>query len=618
MRSFFLCQPAADPQWAKSKRIIFWSFRFLLLLCACGGIGLVSLYLAVGSYPLEFCDGYWEVPLLVALNILPVLALGLCFYGLTGRVPWTFGLTAAVTLGLSVGNYFKLTFRDDPLMFGDLLLLREAGNMSARYQPYWDTTMKVTALCVILGLAVLCLLTRGKLPLKLRLGTGGAGIVLLAALTPSLLSADVYNKTANYTYLDSQWSSTQQYIAHGFVYPFLHSISDSVETPPKGYNKGDAAALLGQYTDADIPEDKKVNVMGIMLEAYNDFTRFGVPELSTDVYAVWHQLEQEGYSGNLVTNIFGGGTVDTERCFLTGYSALANFRGRTNAYPWYFRQQGYTVEGVHPCYQWFYNRANINEYLGFPTYHFTENHFADIAQNGVVMDNDLFPELLRLYQKGTAGDTPYFNFSVTYQGHGPYADYACWWGERGDFVVDDGTYTDQQQFILDNYFGSIANTNENLKMLTDYFRSDDEPVVLVLFGDHNPWMMDGGALYTAMGIDLNQDTRAGFLNYYATRYIIWANDAAKQVLGNDFQGTGPDVSPCFLMTELFDLCGWEGPAYMQATREVAQEVPVIHTTGRYLVDGELISDLSGEQAALVRDYQNLQYYWRKNFSYGEE
>ena len=125
-------------------------------------------------------------------------------------------------------------------------------------------------------------------------------------------------------------------------------------------------------------------------------------------------------------------------------------------------------------------------------------------------------------------------------------------------------------------------------------------------------------MYELLGINLNQDTQEGFMNYYATRYIIWANDAAKQLLDNDFQGTGPDISPCFLMNQVFYLCGWDGPAYMQAIRSVALEVPVIHASGRYVVNGTLVSDLPEDCQALVDEYLNLQYYWRKHFAYGKE
>lgn len=619
MKDFFLFQRRPDAGWAAGKKAGYWIWNFVFVILAAAGIVLVSLLLALGPYSLELARGYLECPLILLLNLLPPVALIVLLYGLTGRAGASFLVTAGIVLGLSVGNYYKLTFRDDPLMFADLLLLKEAGNMAGKYHLFLDKKLVLTLLCVALGWAFLHFFVRGRPARRGRLVWVLAGAAAWAAVLPLCRNDSVYNvRAAYYERLDSIWSSTQQYIAHGFIYPFIHSVNDAFETPPEGYDKNQAAAQLAQYEDAGIPEEEKVNIVAIMLEAYNDFTKFGVPELATDVYKVWHDLEAEGYSGNLVTNIFAGGTVNTERCFLTGYSTLGNFRGMTNSYPWYFRSQGYTVEGMHPCYQWFYNRLNVNENLGFENYQYVENYFGQFTDGGVAYDDVFFPKLLQAYEVGTAGDKPYFNFSVTYQGHGPYNDTTCWWGETGDFVVDDGTYTEQQQYILDNYFGSIANTNEHLKELTDYFRQDDEPVVLVLFGDHNPWMGDGNSVYEAMGIDFDMSTQEGFLNYYSTRYIIWANDAAKEILGNDFQGEGPDLGPYFLMNEVFRLCGWDGPAYMQAIEEVSQQVPVVHTTGRYLENGVLTDSLSPEGETLVTEYKNLQYYWRNHFANGKE
>ncbi len=616
MRKCFLFARRPGDHWSLGRRAAFWAWNWAWVLLSAVGIGFASLLMAYGPYALRLALGLLDRPLLLLLNLLPPVVLMALLWGMTGRAALSFFLTAFPSLLLSAGNYFKLTFRDDPVMLADLFLLKEVGNMAGNYQLFLDWKLSLGIACALCGWLFLFLFVRGRPGTRTRFGLVSAAVLAAVCLTPVYLDDTVYDvRTAWYERIPNRWSSTQQYIAHGFLYPFLHSASDAFETPPTGYNQAETEQLLAAYEDADIPEDKKVNVIAIMLEAYNDFTKFGVPELAQDVYKVWHDLEAEGYSGSLVTNIFAGGTVDTERCFLTGYSTLGQFRGQTNSYPWYFREQGYKVEGMHPCFQWFYNRLNINANLGFEDYFFVENHFAPMTVGGVAMDDIFFPELIKRYEEGTAGDQPYFSFSVTYQGHGPYDNYICWWGDKGDFVVDDGTYTEEQQYILDNYFGSIANTNQHLKALTDHLRADEEPVVLVLFGDHNPWMGDGNSVYAAMGIDLNLDTQQGFLNYYSTPYLIWANDAAKAALGNDFRGEGPDIGPYFLMNKVFELCGWQGPAYLQATKQVAQAVPVVHTTGRFLEDGVLTGTLSPEGEALARNYKALEYYRRNHFAY---
>ncbi len=578
------------------------------------GIGLLSILLAVGPYGLSVFPGYVERPLILLLNLLPPILLSALFLAITRRSLPSFLLTAAVTLGFTLGNYYKLAFRDDPLLFADLLLLKEAGNMAGKYHLFLDKKLIFTLLCVVGGAVLLFFFARDRIGQKPRILLAALTLALSAALVPVYSSDSIYEvHTAYYERIPSRWSATQQYIAHGFVYPFLHSITDAVEKPPEGYRQEEAAAILSAYTDADIPEEKKVDVIGIMLEAYNDFSRLGVPGLNEEVYAYWHQLEQESISGNLITNIFAGGTVDTERCFVTGCSNLGAFRAPSNSYVWYFRDQGYRVEGDHPCFQWFYNRHNINQNLGYEEYRFVENHYHAISGDRPSTDKEFFGSFLPHYQEFIAqNDQPYFNFSVTYQGHGPYDTEQLWWG---DGWVERGSLSDHDFNILNNYFGSIHDTNENLKQLTAALRESDRPVILILFGDHNPWLGDGNSVYHNLGINLDLGTEEGFRNYYTTRYLIWANDAAKEVLGNDFIGSGPDIGPYFLMNLVFEACGWTGPAYLQANSQIARQVPVVHTTGRYLERGSITNSLTPEGEALVQDYLNLQYYWRTHFAY---
>ena len=123
-------------------------------------------------------------------------------------------------------------------------------------------------------------------------------------------------------------------------------------------------------------------------------------------------------------------------------------------------------------------------------------------------------------------------------------------------------------------------------------------------------------LLRAMGLDLDFSTEEGFYNYYSTRYLIWANDASKEALDRDFTGQGPTISPNFLMNEVFRQCGWDGNAFMQATQQVMDQVPVINTpTGLYVEGGRLTAALTPEGQALVDDYHMLQYYWRRHFAY---
>lgn len=613
MKQFFLFQKSTDPAWTAAKKSLFWLWNLALCLCAALGIGVLSLFFAAVTDRTAMFLSYFQHPLIAFLNLAPVVLLFALLYFLSGRASLSYLITAAVIMGFTLGSWFKLQFRNDPLMFEDLLLLKEAGNMAGKYQLFVTKTMLISLALLILGFLFLHFLVRGRLTIRPRYLGLTLSIVLCLPLSDQIRSDDVYNnQTANYD-LINRWSATQVYTSKGFVYPFLYSIKTASDAPPDGYDQKRAENILSAYEDAEIPDHQKVSVLSIMLESYNDFTKYGVPELDPKVYAAYHALEAEGVSGNLITNIFAGGTVDSERCFLTGFSRLGSFRGPTNSYPWYFKSQGYTVTGAHPCYAWFYNRENINVNLGFDDYKFVENYFSPMTGGDVGFDDLFFPELIKLYEENRALGKPLFTYDLTYQGHGPYNDDRTWWGD--DYVLGDG-YTSAERNILNNYFGSVYNTNENLTAFFDYFRGHSDPVVIVIFGDHNPWLGDGNSVYDAIGLNLDFSTEEGFYNYYSTRYLIWANDAAKEVLGRDFTGEGPTISPNFLMNEVFRQCGWEGPAFMQATRQLMDRVPVMNTpTGLYVEDGSLTGFLSPEGQALVEDYNILQYDWRRHFAY---
>ena len=612
----FFLRREAEPGWPVWKTIIFYSYRVLALLLASVCLGTLLLCFAYGAYSWGVFEGYFASAQILVMNVLPVVLLVFLFYGITGRAWSAFLIGGGIAFGFSLGSYYKLTFRDDPLHFEDMFILREAKAMAggSRYALFVDKRIAVTAVCLLLGTLVLFLLVRGRLGgWRLRVPAAMTAVLAAAAVMPAYLDEDLYGGVDNYEYLN-QWSATQEYIAHGFFYPFIHSVKYSLDFQPSGYSEGKTRELLSGYEDADIPEDRKINIIALMREAYVDFSRYDIPGLDTSGYELYHQLEAESLTGNLVTNIFAGGTVDTERCFLTGSYKVRNFRSNQNSYLWYLRDQGYTVEGSHPYYQWFYNRQNINSYLGFERYRYLEDDYInlceDFTDDTLPEDALLLPEIYSDFQKNKATGKPYFSFSVNVQSHGPYAVWDTGSPERMDM-----SYSLACRNAMNFYLNTIFETDEELAKLMDRLRSDPDPVVLVTFGDHMPWMGDSNAFYDEMGMNIDPGEEEGFYNHYATRYLIWANDAAREIIGRDLRGDGPDISPCYLMKLVFQQLGWEGPAFMQAMDPMMETFPVVSTKGRYLVDGELVESIPEDRKDLFRQFLYMQYYWSREFIY---
>lgn len=609
----FFLRRAPEAEWTVGKKIVYYLWRFLILLCAGICLGALPLIFAYGNYSWGVFLGYLQSGFLLVINILPAVVLLFFLYGLVGRAWLAFLLDGAVVLGLSLGHYFKLVFRDDPLYFEDMLILREAKAMagSDHYALFIDKRIVVALLCWALGTVLLFFLVRGKARgWKRRLGTVLAAVAVSAVVAPVYLDESRYDSVENYAYLN-RWAATQDYISHGFFYPFIHSITEMVETPPEGYSQEETEEILASYTDADVPEGRKVNVISLMREAYVDFSRYDIEGLDCSGYDLYHQLEAESYHGDLVTNIFAGGTIDSERCFLTGEYKVRNYRSNTNSYVWYLREQGYTVEGSHPYYQWFYNRQNINGYLGFENYRFLEEDYENLTQAYLPEDSILLPEIYNDFVANKETGKPYFSFNVNIQSHGPYST-TDYYGTV-DYLT--GDYTDGCKNAMNNYMAAIMNSDVELMKLVDQLRSEEEPVVLILFSDHLPWMGDSNIYYDEMGMDISGDTEESFLRHYTTEYLIWANDAAKEVLDCDFVGEGPTISPCYLMNVAFDLMGWEGPAFMQAMDELREVFPVVTIHGCYIVDGEFTDAIPAQRQDLFDRFLYLQYYWTHEFIY---
>ena len=606
--SCFLFRKRPEDGLSAPRRAAFWLWNGLLMLGAALALGLLCLMLAPAQYGWELFYDYLDHPALVALNLLPPVVLMALLYGLSGRAWLAYALTALPVLGLAAANAYKMFFRDDPVIAADLLLLGEAGNMAGKYQLFLFGKLAAALGCALVSALLLALLARGRPLGRFRAGIAGTALACAAALSPLYASDQVYQDNASEEHIN-KWSVTQQYVSRGLLYPFLHSVKDAFPRPPEGYDQREAEQWLAQFEDGAIPEDKKVNIVGIMLEAFTDFSQFEEIQFSQDVYAVWHALEQEGYSGSLLANIFAGGTVNTERAFLTGVGdGNYDYRGDAPSYVRYLKGQGYRATGSHPSYNWFYNRQNVNAYLGFDSYRFTEDYFGPVYGADPVLNDDGFlPDLTRTVLEQLEQDAPLFSFSVTYQGHGPYGDRECWWGEPEDFFTNPGL-DDASRYILSNYLGSVMATQRHLADMVDAFRASDEPIVLVVFGDHKPWLGNGNSVYHALGVNLDQDSREGFYNYWSTPYLIWANGAAKAAVGRDIAGEGPDISPCFLMNVLFEQLGWTGDAYMQAVDPCRAQLPVIHSHGvRLTAGGELTAQLPPEQAELARRLLCLSY-----------
>ena len=588
------------------KKILYFMWNLSAILLSSMGLCALCLYFAIGRYDRFYIFlGYFRTTEIFLLNWIPILMLQLILYAVFNRQWLAFTVTSAITLMMSYGNYYKLIFRSDPFTFDDMSSIMAGLAVAGEYEVRVDGRIMFSMIVVILSVIVLMMFAKAGLRQWQRVM-----LITVVISVSGLLWRNVY--TDGNRYYENSYRNYPQitrdrrdnFVANGFFYPFLYSITLNSNIAPDGYDENAAEAKYDEYHNVDIPHTKKPNIMVIQLESFCDLEAAGLSGIAPDVYQPLRQLQAEGYSGMLLPSVIGGGTVNTERCVLTGSFQQQDYYKPAYSYVRYLNAQGYQTTSSHPNVPSFYTRNSVNSFLGFHEFYHLDNYFGPITNGDWRCDKTYLPEIFRMFRKmAREGDQPVFSFNVSLQGHSPYNAESY---DRENNLWNAEGVSDSTRYQINNYLSLIRETQEILLSEIEHLRVDEQPMIVLFYGDHKPWF--GDQAYEELGLHITMETQKGMEDYLSTPYVIWANPAAKQMLEVTMSGDAPTVSPGYLMNVLFDELSWNGPAFMQYTREVMAHIPVICNRGGYIVDGVYTQALNAQWNTSLKEYQNLLYY----------
>ncbi len=592
---------------SRTQKILFIIWNAAAIVLSSMALCAVSLNFAIGQYDnlLYIYLGYLRTPEIFLLNWLPLLLLQLLLFAILNTQWLAFLITGTIAMLMSIGNYFKLVFRSDPFTFSDLSSIRAGLSVAGDYDIHIDWRILLAILFLAIAALVLYFFAKGGIRHPgLRLL-----IIVLLFFTEWFGWRTVYTDTERYNnnayknFLFVTRDSRDYYVANGFYYPFLYSITQTDMVQPDGYDEAETAKIYSQYENKTIPDDRKINIMILQLESFSDLEAAGFPGIAEELYAPLHQLQKESYSGTMVASVIGGGTVVTERAVLTGTCREQNYYKPAYSYVRYLQNQGYYCTVSHPNVSSFYTRGTINEYLGFEKGYYLDDYFINVTNGKWRCDEEYIPEIFRLFREQSETAGPVFSFNISLQGHSPYND-QCF--DREDYLWEGDNVSDSTRYVLNNYLSQIKETQEILLKELEQINNIPQPMVILIYGDHKPLFSD--EIYEELGILNSMETEQGMVNYLGTPYLIWANQTAKEMLKDGMSGDGPLTSPGYLMNNLFSQLGWPGPAFMQFTDEVKEHVSVICTKGGYLEDGQYTQELSKRGSEYLKRYQDLLYY----------
>ena len=583
-------------------------------------------------------------PLLIVLNALPVGLLLLTFAFLFKNVFYGAALVNFFVCTLSLFNRVKIEVRDEPVFPRDFALVREVGSAMQTYDIRYPVTaialvVLTTALLAALGVFVTSRPVSFAV-LKAKVKKGAAAVlpgrcwperIIGAVLSFGVLTALIFTVYASNDLYNSFHVSNAYYVPSvfnelGFPYCFCHQFTTYPVDRPEGFSKSEAA---GWETGEQTGLGQDVSIIMVMNEAFSDITdqpMFDWTE-ETDPLPNLHALQNDPHavSGHIVVPGFAGGTANPEFDVLTGMQTNALSATTTSAMRVVnrnldslfrvFGADGYRTSFYHPGDAWFYNRENVYRWLG-AEYEAFSRDMENLEYKGRwVTDDYMAGQIEQEFETAVAEGCPLFNYTTTIQNHMSYT--ADKYGEGHAFapISTMADISDETRTMLEVYTEGVRDADAMLGRLTAYFEERGEPVVLVFYGDHLPYLGDNQKGYAELGSEVTaaENDRTDILCSYKTPYVIWANSAAAETLDWDSAVASLElpedgvISAAFLGSTLLDLTGrTEEDPWFDFLGSLRRTAPVVQKKTYILADGtvlpqRILNEQTDEAAAALKD-----------------
>ena len=554
-----------------------WTIPVSLLFTAFCGVFL--LHIAINGAPLQ--------PLAFLNNLCLSLALLLILLTIAGNLKAASLIWLGFCAAFGLLDALVFQFRGNQILLSDVLSIGTALSVAGNYKPVLETPMLMLAATGAAAL-VLTACTRFSFP-GFRKIRSRLICLVLAAVSAALPVSQSKNDEP---YI---WQKMGAKVP-GILMEFAMELRTLNVQKPEGYSTEGAEELASAYAETETASTgEKPNVVVAMMESMSDLRVLGDFQTSQEVTPFLDEFMPSTRRGMAISSVFGGNTANSEWEFLTGNTmaflpegsvAYRQFvKNRANSLVEVMKNNGYYCAALHPYGADGWDRSRIYPMMGFD-----ETTFIDDADWGgtvrkYVSDDAFVDKVLATLNSREGAEQPLFLFGVSMQNHGGYSES----GFEADVqtVGLNGTYRDVNQ-----YLSLMKLTDAALEKLVEGLKQTEEPVVLLVFGDHQPSLQAG--FYEEIG-------NPSEVQLHTVPFLIWKNyeQEAEEL---------PLTSINYLSTLLMESAGLEKPAYYRFLSEAMQVVPCLSGAG-IVEDGRYlrISDATGEAAEALRDYEWLQY-----------
>lgn len=545
--------------------------------------------------------------LMVTLNYAIYFLGFLVLYVLTNRIRIAVPVGMTVFTIYSLANSFVLEFRGYGIRTSDVYAIQTAMNVSKGYEltfTYKRADIILIALMVVL-IAIHCeYRTKGK---GSRILAGFVTLCYMLALYLVFWNDDFM--TDNYI-KPYQWEITASAEYHGAFLDFCAGIPYLSVESPQGYSEAKAKEIEQTYMEKEsdvlsVETDlngKKPDVIVIMNESFSDLTRNGGFTTDQPYLEYFESLQENVIRGYTGVPVFGGLTANSEFEFMTGFSnaffptgvmAYQNYvkDSTPNLNDW-MKEQGYYSIFMHPMSSSGWNRKNVYESFGFDEAYYLSDWLNKEYIRSAISDRSDYKDLIQRYEDAKEENEQVFLFNVTMQNHGGYMD--AEYGSSVHITDMEGYYPQTEQ-----YLSLMKESDQALRELIAYFSEAEDPVLICMFGDHQPSVEQ--EFYDELQSRSGNSEVVKLASQHQTPFILYANyDIEEQNYEN--------ISLNYLQVLLMEAAGLPLTDYQSYLKGLYEEYPVVNVNGTMDKEGNWYDWTQAEELEAVKGYSIVQYW----------
>ena len=575
-------------------------------------------------------------PLAWAFNCIFYSLLYLFVFALTGRRNIPFIVISTLLYLISMANHYVLAYRGTPFLPSDLFYVSTAATVAGTYEFSLDYQVIISTVLFIFIVSVATKIKSPKQKLWKKIYYRVIAGLLAFVVLFSYFSSNVF---VDSNFKPDFFNQERGYKKLGVAMNFFMNTRYLTTKEPEGYDAEQTEEIiydLLKNNETSNITNKQPNVIVIMNETLADLNVLGEVNTNKDYMPFLRGLTENTVKGNLYVPVIGAGTSNTEFEFLTGVSTSFLPSG-SNAFTLYvnhdlnsaiktFENKGYSVTAFHPYYKNNWNRINAYNYLGFEKYFGIEDILnesiisfmrtgaettaltqkiaeeypgEEIIKRWYVSDSYNYKKVIEMYEEKDE-NKPFFMFNVTMQNHSSYADKHDNFNEE-IYLTDENGEMRTEYPQTNQFLSLIYESDKAFKELIEYFKTQNEPTVICMFGDHQPKIENEFVAETLGADSIFNLTVEQEQARYCTPFYIWANyDIEEKEIDK--------LSVNYLSSYLMETIGTEMPVYNQYLLKLSETLPVINTIGYIDAEGNYYTyEDESEYKSLITNYEKVCY-----------